>query len=153
MGCAKNFPMKCFVFLWCTSSAIYFPYFECCLYETRRAWRKLNSCVFGTEQGLLRLLRTRPHRKYQSVAHNSLLRTHQFVLVPKLPLLESFVFKNQASLCFEVWLARKKHWCVWGMNLTTKWKWRSSVHCIQWIVLLLAQWLLGPWARVFCSSK
>ena len=42
---------------------------------------------FGTEQGLLRLLRTRPHRKYQSVVHNSLLRKHQFVLVPKLPLL------------------------------------------------------------------
>ena len=41
---------------------------------------------FGTEQGLLRLLRTQPHRKYQSVAHNSLLRTHHFVLVPKLPL-------------------------------------------------------------------
>ena len=41
---------------------------------------------FGTEQGLLRLLRTQPHRKYQSHVHNSLLRTHQFVLVPKLPL-------------------------------------------------------------------
>ena len=41
---------------------------------------------FGTEQGLLRLLRTQPHRKYQSVVHNSLLRTHQFVLVPQLPL-------------------------------------------------------------------
>ena len=35
----------------------------------------------------LRLLRKQPHRKYQSALHNSLLRTHQFVLVPKLPLL------------------------------------------------------------------
>ena len=43
---------------------------------------------FGTEQGLLRLLPTQPHRKYQSHVHNSLLRTHQFVLVPKLPLRE-----------------------------------------------------------------
>ena len=41
---------------------------------------------FRTEQGLLRLLRTQPHRKYQSHVHNSLLRTHHFVLVPKLPL-------------------------------------------------------------------
>ena len=41
---------------------------------------------FGTEQGLLRLLCTQPHRKYQSVVHNSLLRTHEFVLVSKLPL-------------------------------------------------------------------
>ena len=43
---------------------------------------------FGAEQGLLRLLCTQPHRKYQSVVHNSLLRTHQFAPVPKLPLLE-----------------------------------------------------------------
>ena len=41
----------------------------------------------GTKQCLLRLLRTQPHRKYQSIVHNSLLRTYQFVLVPKLPLL------------------------------------------------------------------
>ena len=41
---------------------------------------------FGIEQGLLRLLRTQPHSKYQSHVHNSLLRTHHFVLVPKLPL-------------------------------------------------------------------
>ena len=32
------------------------------------------------------MLRTQPHRKYQSHVHNSLLRTHHFVLVPKLPL-------------------------------------------------------------------
>ena len=49
--------------------------------------RKPHNSSFGTEQGMLRLLRTQPHRKYQSVVHNSLLRTHQFVLVPKLPLL------------------------------------------------------------------
>ena len=29
------------------------------------------------------MLRTQPHRTYQSVVHNSLLRTHQLVLVPK----------------------------------------------------------------------
>ena len=37
MGHDKSLLMKCFVFVWCTSSAIYFPYFECFLYETRRA--------------------------------------------------------------------------------------------------------------------
>ena len=51
----------------------------------QNSWASHNSS-FGTEQGLLRLLRTQPHRKYQSHVHNSLLRTHQFVLVPKLPL-------------------------------------------------------------------
>ena len=43
----------------------------------------------GKEQGLLRLLRSQPHRKYQSLVHNFLFRTHQFVQVPKLPLLEN----------------------------------------------------------------
>ena len=50
--------------------------------------QKAHNSSFGTEQGLLRLLRTQPHKKYQSHVHNSLLRTHQFVLVPKLPLRE-----------------------------------------------------------------
>ena len=52
---------------------------------------------FGTEQGLLRLLCTQPHRKYQSHVHNSLLRTHQFVLVPKLPLLGCRVKQREKS--------------------------------------------------------
>ena len=59
-----------------------------CVYTryTRRYYTSTHNSSFGTEQGLLRLLRTQPHRKYQSHVHNSLLRTHQFVLVPKLPL-------------------------------------------------------------------
>ena len=36
------------------------------------------------------MLRIQPHRKYQPVAHKSLLRTHKFVLVPKLPFLVDF---------------------------------------------------------------
>ena len=52
---------------------------------------------YGTEQGLLRLLRTQPHRKYQSLVHNSLLRTHQFILVPKLPLIAKLQFYGQQA--------------------------------------------------------
>ena len=47
---------------------------------------KSHNSSFGAEQGSLRLLRTQPHRKYQSDVHNSLLRTHQFAQAPKLPL-------------------------------------------------------------------
>ena len=49
--------------------------------------RQTRNGSIGTEQGLPRLLCTQPHRQYQSVVHNSLLKTHQFVLVSKLPLL------------------------------------------------------------------
>ena len=41
---------------------------------------------FGIEQGLLGLLRTKPHRKFPSVVHN-LFCTHQKILVLNLPLL------------------------------------------------------------------
>ena len=37
LGRDKSLLVKCFVFVWCTRSAIYFPYLNCCLYETRRA--------------------------------------------------------------------------------------------------------------------
>ena len=65
------------------------PFFKPCptpFYHEPIAFLKAHNSSHGTEQGLLRLLCTQPHRKYQSHVHNSLLRTHQFVLVPKLPL-------------------------------------------------------------------
>ena len=37
-----------------------------------------NKLMFRTEQGLLRLLRTKPHRKHQSVVRNSWYCTHLF---------------------------------------------------------------------------
>ena len=43
-------------------------------------WPKLqgNKLMFRIEQGLLRLLRTKPHRKHQSVVRNSWYCTHLF---------------------------------------------------------------------------
>ena len=39
---------------------------------------KSNKLMFRIEQGLLRLLRTKPHRKHQSVVRNSWYCTHLF---------------------------------------------------------------------------
>ena len=54
------------------------------------------------EQGLLSLLRTQPHRKSQSVVHISLLRSHQFILVPNLPLHGWFKLWNKRTRFF-IW--------------------------------------------------
>ena len=40
--------------------------------------QNINKLMFRIEQGLLRLLRTKPHRKHQSVVRNSWYCTHLF---------------------------------------------------------------------------
>ena len=49
---------------------------------------------FGKEQGLLRLLRTQPHRKYQSYTQLLVKNTSIRSVVPKLPLLYLIVWPN-----------------------------------------------------------
>ena len=45
MGCAKSSAMNCFVFLWCTCSAVYFVPFEHFFYKRAVLKNKLSSCV------------------------------------------------------------------------------------------------------------
>ena len=50
-----------------------------------------NKLMFRIEQGLLRLLRTKPHRKYQSVVRNLWYCTHLFNSVLSITFLANFV--------------------------------------------------------------
>ena len=70
--------------------------------DVRNFCKNSHNSSFGTEQGLLRLLCTQPHRKYQPLVHNPLLRTHQFILVLKLPLLAKVESKIHSFLLAQI---------------------------------------------------
>ena len=66
---------------------------------------KVNKLMFRIEQGLLRLLRTKPHRKHQSVVRNSWYCTHLFNSVLSITFLERLrieIIMVPLSSCFRL---------------------------------------------------